>query len=299
MSTQPPSSTTSAPERIEITCADGLRLQGHFLSAFGGTQAASQRPVLLCPATGVRQQFYLRFAAWLAAQGHEVLVFDYRGIGLSRQGPLKHDRATLAEWGQLDQVAALDWLVRRTGQSQVLLLGHSAGGQMMGLLPNHRHIARVVGVATSTGWFRQMRWGFRLQARFGLGLFVPLGIRLKGYAPTSTIGLGEDLPAAVGRQWGQWCAAGGYATNAVKGQPQRDFHAQIDIPITVFHATDDDIANPGTVADLMRTFPKARKQVHRLSPRDHGLKAIGHIDWFRSSHQALWPLLAQALREPI
>jgi predicted alpha/beta hydrolase len=292
------SGATSATERIEITCADGLRLQGHFLPAFGGTQPASHAPVLLCPATGVRQQFYLRFASWLAEQGHEVMVFDYRGIGLSLQGPLRHSQATLAEWGQLDQVAALDWLVRRTGQDQVLLMGHSAGGQMMGLMPNHHHIARVVGVATSTGWFRQMRLGFKLQAHFGLRFLVPLGIRLTGYAPTSKIGLGEDLPAAVGRQWGQWCAAGGYATNAVKGQPHKDFHSQVEIPITVFHATDDDIANPGTVADLMRTFPKARKQIHRLSPRDHGLKAIGHIDWFRSSHQALWPLLAHALREP-
>ncbi len=296
MSTSTPTATTA--QAITIACADGIELQGHFLPAHGGQTAATQRPVLLCPATGVRQHFYLRFAHWLAEQGHEVMVFDYRGIGLSRQGPLKHSRATLADWGQLDLVAALDWLVRRTGQDQVLLMGHSAGGQMMGLMPNHKHIARVVGVATSTGWFRQMRLAFRLQAHFGLGLFVPLGIRLKGYAPTSMIGLGEDLPAAVGRQWGQWCAAGGYATNAVKGQPQRDFHAQIEIPITVFHATDDDIANPGTVADLMRTFPKARKQVHRISPKDHGLKAIGHIDWFRSSHQALWPVLAQALREP-
>jgi predicted alpha/beta hydrolase len=289
---------TIGAERIEITCADGLRLQGHFLPAFDGTQAACHPPVLLCPATGMRQQFYLRFASWLAAQGHEVMVFDYRGVGLSRQGPLQHSRATLAEWGQLDQVAALDWLVHRTGQDQVLLLGHSAGGQMMGLLPNHGHLARVVGVATSSGWFRKMPLGFRLQARFGLRCFVPVGIHLKGYAPTSKIGLGEDLPAAVGRQWGQWCAAGGYATNAVKGQPQSDFHAQIEIPITVFHATDDNIANPGTVADLLRTFPKARKQVHHLSPKDHGLKAIGHIDWFRSSHQALWPLLANALYEP-
>ena len=41
--------------------------------------------MLICPATGVPQRFYFRFAAWLAAQGHTVLVFDYRGIGQSNQ----------------------------------------------------------------------------------------------------------------------------------------------------------------------------------------------------------------------
>ena len=295
MSTSTPN---TAPQAIEITCQDGTALKGHFLPAHAGRQAATHAPVLLCPATGVKQHFYLRFATWLAEQGHDVLVFDYRGVGLSLHGKLRDSRATLAEWGQQDQVAALSWLVQRTGHDKVLLLGHSAGAQMIGLLPNHRHVARLVGVAASTGWLRGMRPGFRLKAYFGLRMAVPIGARIKGYAPTAALGLGENLPSRVGVQWGQWCAAGGYATNAVKGRPQQDFHGDIRIPITVFHATDDDIATPTTVADLLRTFPAARKQVRHIAPREHGLKSIGHIDWFRSSHQALWPLLAQALREP-
>jgi predicted alpha/beta hydrolase len=284
----------ATPQAVTLTCADGVHLQGHFITASGGPAGL---PVLISPATGVRQHFYLRFATWLATQGHDVLVFDYRGIGLSLQGPLQDCRATLAEWGQQDQVAALDWLLQRTGQAQALLVGHSAGGQMMGLLPNHHRIARVVGVATSTGWFKAMRPGFKWQARFALRLAVPLAARWKGYGPTSWFGLGEDLPATVARQWGQWCAAGGYATNAVKGRPAEDFHADVRMPITVFHASDDDIANAATVADLLRTYPNAPQQTHLVSPREHGLKALGHINWFRNSHQALWPLLAKALRD--
>ncbi|MBI5925984.1 MAG: alpha/beta fold hydrolase [Aquabacterium sp.] len=125
---------------------------------------------------------------------------------LSRHGHLKHNKATLADWGQLDQVAALDWLLQRTGRDQVLMLGHSAGGQVIGLLPNHRRVARLVGVSASTGWFNRMRLGFRLKARLGLRCLVPLGTLVKGYGPTSAVGLGEDLPAGVARQWGQWCA---------------------------------------------------------------------------------------------
>lgn len=299
MSTHATQTAIHAPaQTVTITCQDGTALQGHFLPAQGSAQGLRQRPVLLCPATGVKQHFYLRFASWLAEQGHDVLVFDYRGIGLSLKGRLRDSRATLAEWAQQDQVAALHWLVQHTGEDRVLLLGHSAGGQMMGLLPNHHLVAKVVGVAASTGWFRGMKPSFRLKARLGLRCLVPLGALVKGYAPTAAVGLGENLPRAVARQWGQWCAAGGYATNAVKGRPHEDFHSQVRIPITVFHATDDDIATPATVADLLRTFPAASSQVHRLTPADHGLRGIGHIDWFRASHQSLWPLLAQALQEP-
>ena len=283
---------TLRPEPVTLACADGERLQGHFFAGRGDAAAA---PVLISPATGVRQQFYWRFADWLASQGHPTLVFDYRGIGLSLQGRLADSRARLVDWGLLDQVAALQWLLARSGAAQVVLVGHSAGGQMMGLLPIHDRLLRVVGVAASTGWFGGMRLAFALKARLGLRLLVPIGTLFKGYAPTSWLGLGENLPAQVARQWGQWCAAGGYATNAVRAGLATDFHAQVRTPIVVLHASDDDIATPATVRDLLRTLPASPRATLQVRPADHGLRGIGHLDWFRQSHQALWPLLRRAV----
>lgn len=284
---------TQEPEAVEITCSDGQRLHGHFLRASGGEPGL---PVLLSPATGVKQHFYLRFARWLASQGHDVLVFDYRGIGLSLHGRLADCRATLADWGQRDQVAAIEWLLARTGAEQVVMVGHSAGGQMIGLLPNHHRVARLVGVSASTGWFKGMRLMLGLKARLGLRCLVPIGARFKGYAPTSAFGLGENLPAQVGQQWGQWCAAGGYATNAVRHRPEEDFHAHVRTPLVLLYAEDDDIATPRTVADLLRTLPAAPSQVVRVSPSEHGLPALGHLMWFRQSHRRVWPLIAQAVK---
>lgn len=284
-------------EAIDIICQDGVLLKGHFLPAHAGIAPPTKQPVLLCPATGVKQSFYFPFATWLADHGHDVLVFDYRGVGLSLVGPLQHNRATLAEWGQQDQVAAVQWLANRTESKEVMLVGHSAGDQMIGLLPNHARVSRVVGVAASTGWLQGMRPAYRIKAFLGLCCMVPVATFLKGYSPTSLLGLGEDLPAAVGRQWARWCAAGGYATNAVRNQPHADFHSKIRIPITVLHASDDEIANALTVSDLLRTFPEAQKKVFRIVPEDHGLKSIGHINWFSRSHMTLWPLVAQALNE--
>ncbi|MBF5006104.1 alpha/beta hydrolase family protein [Diaphorobacter caeni] len=281
------------PQAVEITCEDGQVLSGHFIAP--SSQVDAQLPVLIAPATGVKQHFYLRFARWLAERGHAVLLFDYRGVGLSLQGPLTQCKATLSEWGQQDQVAALNWLLQRTGAEQLILVGNSAGAQMLGLLPNHARIARVVGISSSSGWFGGMPLGFSIKARFGLSCIVPLGVRLLGYSPTSALGLGENLPAKVGLQWGEWCAAGGYATNAVKQRPEQDFHAQVSMPITILYASDDSIATHATVKDLLRTFPAAPGQSIQIRPQDHGLKDLGHLNWFRQSHQVMWPLMYRAI----
>lgn len=298
MNVMPSPQTAADGEPMAIRCEDGERLAARFFAraavARPGPEAhgAPPLPVLMAGATGIRQQFYRSFAAWLAAQGHDVLTFDYRGIGQSLQGPLKHSPARLLDWGGLDIPAALEALLSHTGAAQAVLVGHSAGAQMLGVMPNHHKVARLIGVAASTGWFRTMRPGFRAKAVLGLRVIVPLAARLTGYAPTAALGLGENLPAQVGVDWGRWCAAGGYARHGVRGLPHWDLHAEVRTPVTVFHASDDDIANPGSVADLVAGWPNAPVSVHELQPRQHGLARIGHMDWFRRSHAGLWPTLA-------
>ena len=96
--------------------------------------------------------------------------------------------------------------------------------------------------------------------------------------------------------WARWCTRGGYATNAVRHRPEQDFHARVRTPLTVLHAADDPIANPGSVADLLRTLPSAPGEVLCLRPQDVGLRELGHLNWFRQSHQVVWPLMARAVR---
>ena len=53
--------------------------------------------VVVAPAMGVLQSYYQQFASWLAEQGYGVTTFDYRGHGLSLQGPLRAARADLLD----------------------------------------------------------------------------------------------------------------------------------------------------------------------------------------------------------
>lgn len=284
-------------EAVEFAAADGTRLAGQFHAP---AQPSSAVPVLVCGATGVPQRFYTAFASWLAAEGYPVLTFDYRGIGDSLFGTHpRHCRARKQDWGELDMPAGLDWLRHRTGAGQVDLVGHSAGAQLVGLMPNRDAIRRVVMVAGSTGYVRRIRMPTRLAAELILRIYLPLTARLFGYCPARRIGLGEDLPAGVGLQWARWCRSPGYIENAFGREVRREGYDQFRAPIFALHASDDPIATPENVQDLLRLFPQATKYTRMIEPQAFGYSAIGHIDYFRRGRSAIWPLMSEWLREPV
>ena len=74
----------------------------------------------------------LRFAAWLFAQGRDVLVYDYRGIGGSRPARLAKLRANWLDWGRLDCEAALRYARDAFPGQPIDVVAHSIGGFALG-----------------------------------------------------------------------------------------------------------------------------------------------------------------------
>jgi predicted alpha/beta hydrolase len=287
--------TSVAAEAVEFAAADGTLLGGRFYPA---AEARRSNPVLLCPATGVSQRFYGPFARWLAQQGSDVLTFDYRGIGASlRETHVRLSPARKQDWGQLDMPAALDWLRQRSGADAVDLVGHSAGGQLIGLMPNHAAIRRVLMVSASSGHVWGLRMPYRIVAYGYLRVYLPVTARLLGYSPSHAIGMGEDLPAGVARQWSRWCLGRGYVANEFGRGITRHYYDEFRAPILSLYSNDDSIATPRNVDDLLRLFPSAPKQTVCLDPRAFGFKGFGHVDFFRTSRAAAWPLALDWLRD--
>jgi predicted alpha/beta hydrolase len=288
------SQTTKADaESVEISAADGTRLAGRFFPADAAKQS---EPVLICTATGVPQRFYAAFARWLAQQGIDVLTFDYRGIGASlREAHVRQCRARKQDWGQLDMPAALDWLRQRTGAETVDLIGHSAGGQLVGLMPNHAALRRVLMVSASSGHVRGLRFPYRIAAYAYLRLYLPVTARALGYSPSKIIGMGEDLPAGVARQWSRWCLRPGYVANEFGRGISRHYYDEFRAPILSLYASDDSIATPRNVDDLLRLFPLAPKQTVCLDPSRFNVPRFGHVDFFRASRSAAWPIALEWL----
>ena len=146
---------------IQFITADGVSLRGVVLRPEGTPTVA----VVLHGATGVPQSYYRAFAEWLArARGFIVLTYDYRDFGASARGKAAKSRATMADWGLMDQPAALAALRHAAPGIPLWVIGHSLGGLMLGFQPEMAGVARVITVAAGMVQMGDHPWPFRAKA---------------------------------------------------------------------------------------------------------------------------------------
>ncbi|WP_436869053.1 alpha/beta hydrolase family protein [Acinetobacter courvalinii] len=280
-------------ESFWISCKDGYQLAAQFYPVLNSDKSY---PILICPATGITKNFYHAFAQWLNQQGYPVLSFDFRGIGESLHGALKDSTASINDWGIYDIPAAIEALLNRTQAEKVIIVGHSAGGQLLGIASNYHKVAKVLAIAGSTGHVKGLKGKTKVLAPLMFNVIFPVSSFVKGYGATQFIGMGENLPKNVAKQWAEFCSKPGYVMNAIGKTIFEDYHQQIQCPITSFWATDDEIATHSNVKDLLRLYPNAQTKLIELNPQQLGYKQIGHMLMFKKSHQKIWPILESELR---
>ena len=238
--------------------------------------------MLILPATGVPQGYYAKFAAWLAAQGFRVLTFDYRGIGKSLEGSVRRVQARMRDWALLDAAAAMAHL----GNSQVRVVGHSFGGQALGLLP-HGRIAAALVVGAQSGYWRNWPPLGRAWMWPTVHFALPGLAKLLGYFPGSRLGFGEDLPKGVAIEWASWCRNPTYLVGALRVE---DDYARFAAPLRAYAFSDDPFAPLHAVHKLLELYPKAPGEVRAMAPQDLGVRRIGHFGFFREQFRdSLWP----------
>ena len=264
------------PRPIELHAADGFVLGGHVVEP-----RRPRETLVIHGATAVPSTYYHAFAERAAAAGFRVLTYDYRGVGASRPASLRGFDATMTQWAELDARAAMAW----AGEG-ASIVGHSFGGQAIGLVDEMRRARRALLVGAQLGHWRHWparSWPKLLLFWYGI---VPVGTRVAGYLPDS-FGLGEALPAGVAREWGRWCRDPDYLVGARPDAAAR--FARFDVPTRLYAFTDDDFAPPAAVDALVARLHGAPLEHRTIAPADVGLPAIGHFGFFRPRAAALWP----------
>lgn len=280
-------------DTFQFPATDGVPLQGRLY----GDPARCEAAVLVVPAMGVPQRFYADFATWLAEQGFAVMSFDYRGIGESRQGPLRGLQADIDTWAGRDTAAALTWLdARLPADTPLHWLGHSLGGQIVGMVPNRERVARIVTVGVGTGYWGHHTLRVRSYVWWLWYVAAPLAMRWCGYFPGRRLRKIGDLPLGVMRQWRRWCLDRDYLVG-VEGDAVRAAYAAVRTPILSLSFTDDEYMSALNTTRMHAFYENAPREMRRFAPRDVGAERIGHFGFFRKRFApTLWPQVTQWLR---
>ena len=269
--------------RISFNTTDGQELGGTWFDC-----AEPRAVAVLAGGTGIPHPFYGRFARFLAQHGIATLTFDYRGVGASRPAKMAGFQATMADWGRLDVPAAHREARRRLPGLPLVHLGHSVGGQLLGLLPEPDQVTRGLFFNVSTGWLGGMGTAMRATAWLFFNAVTPIGSTLLGYVPARALGLGEDLPEGVARQWARWCRNVGYLRMDLRGDLKDAHYEDVRFPILAVNTTDDPIATPENVASMMALYSAAPVVERWVTPAELGVPKVGHLGLLRPNGAPLW-----------
>jgi predicted alpha/beta hydrolase len=267
---------------MELTARDGYQLGATLFRP----AASNGRAAMVMAATGVPQEYYGKFAAYLAERGFTVLTFDYRGIGRSLHSSIHSVKAGMRDWALLDSAAAFDFLATNFPGQKLMTIGHSFGGQAFGLLPSPERIAAALTVGSQSGYWRNWPPLGRAWMWPATHIGLPLVPRLLGYFPGSRLGFGEDLPKEVTIEWARWCRHPKYLVGALGVERE---YARFSAPIRLYAISDDRFAPPRAVEALGVLYPNAKVEVRRIRPDDINAGSIGHFGFFRERFRdSLW-----------
>ena len=268
---------------IKIKCDDNYELAGTIYKPTNIIGA-----IMIAPATGIKRRFYNAFATHLAKNGYGVICFENRGIGDSKKGDINKVNASLINWGKLDMPAVLNQLKLNFPNQSYHLIGHSAGGQLVGLMYNASELSSLFNFAASSGSLRNMVNPFKLKALFFMNVFIPLNNLLFGKTNSQWVGMGEPLPKLAAKQWQKWCNGQGYVETDFGENIKTHLYDILSFPSLWLHATDDHIANLKNVQDMARVYSKSESRIISLDPQKNGYDQLGHMSFFSSKKQALW-----------
>jgi predicted alpha/beta hydrolase len=285
---------------ITFPAADGYLLAATLFLPRG----AKRHAVLINSATAVPRKIYRGFAGYLARRGCAVLTYDYRGTGESRQKALVGYNqpkslvgfnVSMSDWATLDVTAAVRWMRERYQGLPLGYVGHSFGGQALGLIANNTEVSRALLIAAQAGYWKLMAAPERYRVYVLLNFVGTPLTQLLGYAPGWS-GLGEDLPKAVFSQWVRWVMSPRYLFDDASLAGLKNF-AQYKGAMRALCFSDDPWATRPAVELLCSGFTSITPEVLTVTPADVEAKRIGHLGFFRGEHRdTLWRGAAEWLQ---
>lgn len=272
---------------IHIKC-DSL----HSVACTTYIAADADKVLIIVPATGVLQSFYQPMAAFFMRNAISVITFDYSGIGKSLNGNIKSETCRIADWGCSNLEAVIQYTRVNYPDQKIILLGHSIGGQLIGLAPSSVLAEKIILIAAQSGYWKYWKGINRAKMWLNWHLLVPVFTNIYGYLPAKKISKMENLPGRVAKDWADWCRSRNYLFSHITADNL--YFSLIKCKLTSISIADDLFAPEKSVEWLTAKYTKAeRKRLHFI-PEKFGMSSIGHFSLFTEKFRdTIWHMLIQ------
>ncbi|MEP1035051.1 alpha/beta fold hydrolase [Ekhidna sp.] len=251
--------------------------------------------LVIASATGVKQSFYKKFAEYLSSQNVTVITFDYYGIGLSLKGSIKKLTNDAEGWGAEDLESVIDYALNNFVGYKKSLLGHSIGGQLVGLSKSSTKMDKIVLVAAQSGYWKLWDGVGRIKLWFNWHILFPLLTNLFGYLPSKKISGMENLPKNVANQWSKWGKNKDYLLS--DKSLKETFFEKYYSEIAAFSIDDDDFAPRKAVEWMTGRYSNAKTKTRHLIPKDYNTQKIGHFGVFKERFKdTIWKDLLNEIK---
>ncbi|MBV8637695.1 MAG: alpha/beta fold hydrolase [Candidatus Eremiobacteraeota bacterium] len=275
---------------IHISALDGYALPATIYQP----QNAATAAIIVSPATATPRRFYRAFCEYLASRGAVAVTYDYRGT-FEPPAVLRHSKARMRDWGELDFPGVVDWLAARYPSLPVYTVGHSVGGHVLLMTDRASKIQRAVTVASQSGYWRLYRGFERYRVYAFVKAIMPAVTRAFGYFPGERLVFGTNLAPGVLYEWSRWCTSRGYFFDDRTMDGVLARAASFCAPVTMIGMTDDPWATTSAIDALVPGFLHATVARRELHPQSYGLRAVGHMGFFRAANATLWNAVDEAL----
>jgi len=276
------STANTVDERpAKFSASDGTALAGTWFEP-SRPRMASTVVVIVCGA-GIPARFYHHFARYLCENGAAVLTFDYRGIGVSRQGNLRKLKSGMEDWAVYDIPAAFSEARERYPRLELGAVAHSVGTLLLGAAPDASRIKRLIFYSQHTGYWRdyRARWRWLLYGVWHVSM--PAVTRLVGYFPGKRFRLGEDLPRQVALDWAgrRRPELGRNVEEARRFRLILSRYREVRAHTLVLSITDDAFAPPAAARRVLSLYPHLVVTHETIAPGTLGCRRLGHFGFLR------------------
>ena len=256
----------------------------------------SNTVLIIASAMGVKQSFYQNFAEFASSNYISVITFDYSGIGKSLSGNIKKQKEFLHDWGNQDLEMVIRNAIEKFPNHRKVVLGHSVGGQLIGLAPSSVHLDKIILISAQSGF-----WGFwkgfnKVKMFLNWHLLFPFLPAFFGYMPSKRFSKMENLPKNVVNEWSKWCRNPDYLFGYFSDDEL--VFSKIRCNLLSISIADDFFAPEQSVDWLTKKYQNTKLTRKHLFPADFDVSKIGHFDLFKTKFkESFWKSLLKEIKD--